>query len=277
MASKSVKVALSGDAGDELFGGYNRYVWARRVWKTLGPLPWPVRQAIGSVLHSIPNPALEIAGTGIGVDRLSEKVAKLVERLQGVEDADALYRNLVSEWAAQSLVLGSETLPTALDTSRWVKSLEPIEARMMAWDTLTYLPDDVLHKVDRAAMAVSLETRVPFLDHRVAELAWRLPLNMKIRNGQGKWALRQVLYKHVPAELIDRPKSGFALPIGDWLRGPLKEWAETLLEPAKIEAEGYLDSKLIQHRLAEHQKGSRDWTAALWSVLMFQAWLEEGV
>ena len=147
--------------------------------------------------------------------------------------------------------------------------------RMMYRDSMTYLPDDILCKVDRAAMASSLETRVPFLDHRVAELAWQLPLGIKIMNGQGKWPLRQVLYKHVPRELIDRPKAGFGIPVGQWLRGPLQPWAENLLDQNRLSAEGYFYSEPIRKKWAEHLSGRRDHTASLWSVLMFQAWLQQ--
>jgi asparagine synthase (glutamine-hydrolysing) len=151
---------------------------------------------------------------------------------------------------------------------------EQHQLRMMYRDSMTYLPDDILCKVDRAAMATSLETRVPFLDHRVAELAWRLPLNMKIRNGQGKWALRQVLYKYVPKELIDRPKAGFAIPVGQWLRGPLKDWSEALLDEKRLELEGYFHPKPIRDKWLQHLTGRYDHTPSLWAVLMFQSWLE---
>jgi asparagine synthase (glutamine-hydrolysing) len=166
------------------------------------------------------------------------------------------------------------TLPDSLTLPLPVHGTEQGQLRMMYRDSTGYLADDILCKVDRAAMATSLETRVPFLDHRVAELAWRLPLHMKIRGNTGKWALRQVLYKYVPRELIERPKAGFSIPVGQWLRGPLRDWAESLLAENRLQSEGYLYPEPIRTKWAEHVSGQRDHTASLWAVLMFQAWLE---
>jgi asparagine synthase (glutamine-hydrolysing) len=209
------------------------------------------------------------------VARLGDKAHKLAHRLKTVKSVDDLYRSLVTEWPqGAELVRGAGLLPTKLHDANLVAGVPEAEHRMMLWDTLTYLPDDILTKVDRAAMSVSLETRVPFLDHRVVELAWRLPLHMKIRGGQGKWALRQVLYKYVPRELIERPKAGFGIPVGQWLRGPLREWAEELLNEARLEREGYFNAVTIRQLWREHLSGRHDWISRLWAVLMFQAWLE---
>lgn len=284
-ARQHVTVALSGDAGDELFGGYNRYFWGPRIWNRLSVLPAPARKLLGSALAAVPVTGwnalgVTLLGRGDGVIRLGDKVHKLADRLSHVHDMQGLYRSLVSEWTdPASLVLGENGVtltepPSLLDDPLPLHDMEqPLP--MMFFDSMTYLPDDILCKVDRAAMACSLETRVPFLDHRVVELAWQLPLNMKVRGNTGKWALRQVLYKYVPKELIERPKAGFAIPIGKWLRGPLCEWAENLISEHRLQSEGYLRHAPIRQAWAEHLSGKRDNTSKLWSVLMFQAWLEK--
>lgn len=286
-ARQHVTVALSGDAGDELFGGYNRYFWGPRIWHRLSWLPLPARKMLGHALAAVPTGAWDAigaplgagAGTG-GVARLGDKLHKLAARLQTVRTIDDLYLSLVSEWrdpAAVVLGEGGQVVRepvSLLDDPLPARGADQEQLRMMFRDSMTYLPDDILCKVDRAAMATSLETRVPFLDHRVVELAWRLPVAMKIRGSVGKWALRQVLYKHVPRELIERPKAGFAIPIGQWLRGPLRDWAEGLLDARRLESEGYLDPAPIRKAWQEHLTARYDWTPRLWSVLMFQAWLE---
>ena len=278
-ARKHVTVALSGDAGDELFGGYNRYFWAERVWNRLACLPPSMRHALGATLQQFPPERWDTLGRILpgryGIARLGDKVQKLANRMKTVKSLDDLYRSLVTEWPEDvDLVKGATRLHTMLDDTKGVEGISEAGHRMMLWDSLTYLPDDILTKVDRAAMGVSLETRVPFLDHRVAELAWRLPLSMKIRDGQGKWALRQVLYKYVPCKLIERPKAGFGIPLGQWLRGPLRDWAEALLDDQRLEQEGYLHAAPICEIWKQHLSGRFDWTVRLWSVLMFQAWLE---
>ena len=298
-----VTVALSGDGGDELFGGYNRYLWGPRIWNRLSWLPHPIRRSLGHAIQTVPVASWDALSGFAGVSRLGDKAHKLAARLGSVRDMDDLYWSLVSEWSDPgSLVIGGSASlrrgavdpPTKLfdpsgsprafgprddnmdggsHDARMLDRLGPVE-RMMFRDSCSYLPDDILCKVDRAAMACSLETRVPFLDHRVVELAWRLPMDMKIRNSQGKWALRQVLYKYVPRELIERPKAGFAIPVGQWLRGPLRDWAESLLSEQRLIQEGYLHAAPIRQAWAEHLSGKRDWTGRIWTVLMFQAWLE---
>lgn len=279
-ARQQVTVALSGDAGDELFGGYNRHQWGPRLWSRLGRWPFPVRQAISRGLEALPAHGWDRLASPLGMVRPGEKLHKLARALHNTHSVDDLYRNLVSEWQDPAALVRGENGQRLLEPANLLDDPMPTAAsetdalRLMYQDTLTYLPDDILCKVDRAAMACSLETRVPFLDHRVAELAWRLPLHMKIRGNQGKWALRQVLYKHVPRELIERPKAGFAMPVGQWLRGPLRDWAESLLDAQRLQAEGYFHPEPIRARWAEHLSGQRDHTPSLWAVLMFQAWLE---
>ena len=280
-ARQQVTVALSGDAGDELFGGYNRYFWGPRIWRRLGRLPYSSRQVLSGTLAALPVGGWDALARPLGVLRPGEKLHKLARALSGAHDFDGLYHNLLSEWQnPASLVLGEQGQlvrepASLLDDPLPSTGIEPAALRMMYRDSMSYLPDDILCKVDRAAMAVSLETRVPFLDHRVSELAWRLPPNMKVRGNIGKWALRQILYKHVPRELIERPKAGFAIPIGHWLRGALRGWAEDLLDESRLHKQGYLRPGPIRQRWGEHLSGRWDHTPSLWAVLMFQAWLAE--
>jgi asparagine synthase (glutamine-hydrolysing) len=279
MARQHVTVALSGDGGDELFGGYLRYPMVPRVWARLKWLPPGARRGLGTAIQRVPAEAWDTLGTmlpGRSFARLGEKAHKVGHRLERLNTAEDFYRTVVSIWPADvQIVPGARPLPTPLDRalSRFDDDTD-IAQRMMLCDAVTYLPDDILHKVDRASMGVSLETRAPYLDHRVAAIAWRLPLEMKIRRGERKWVLRQLLYRHVPRALVERPKMGFSMPIGRWIRGPLRDWAEHLLGEPALTAAGYFDSALVGQKWAEHLAGTRDWHNELWPVLMFQAWLE---
>lgn len=282
LARRTVTVSLSGDGGDELFGGYNRYFWARRIWQRIHWMPSPLRRGLASSLTSLSPARWNKAFHAL--DRLlpaswryanpGDKVHKLAEIL-AVSGPEELYRGLVSLWRQPAAVVQSCTEPHTVldDPSDWA-DLAEFEHRMMYLDLLTYLPDDILVKVDRAAMAVSLETRIPLLDHRVIEFAWRLPLSLKIRNGVGKWPLRQILKRYVPAGLVERPKMGFGVPIDSWLRGPLRPWADDLLAADRLRREGFLDPGPIHAKWGEHLSGSRNWSYHLWNVLMFQAWLQ---
>ena len=262
MARQHVTVALSGDAGDELFAGYSRYQRVERWWQQCQQLPDVIRRPLGELM--LASNALPGSGAWRG------KLAKLGDMLRATDQGN-FYRQFVSYWLnPASMVIGG-TEPETPFGARFVG--QPIEA-MMELDAVTYLPDDILVKVDRAAMAVSLETRVPLLDHAVYEFAWRLPMIYKIREQQSKWILRQVLYKHVPAHLVDRPKKGFAVPLAGWLRGPLKDWADTLLEPVRLRQQGLFVVEPILFKWQQHISGKRDWSAQLWGVLMVQAWLD---
>lgn len=282
LARQQVTVSLSGDGGDELFGGYNRYFWASKIWRKLGPVPHPLRAALAGVLTTLPPTAWNTAfqkldrwlPAKLRYTNPGDKLHKAAEILS-MRSPEEIYLGLVSHWKnPKQLVPGSIEPLTLLTDPSQQANLPDFEHRMMYLDTVTYLPDDILTKVDRAAMAVSLETRVPLLDHRVIEFAWTLPLDMKIRHGQGKWLLRQVLYRHVPKELIERPKMGFGVPIDAWLRGPLKEWADGLLSADRLAREGYFNPEPIRQRWQEHISGRRNWAYHIWDVLMFQAWLE---
>jgi asparagine synthase (glutamine-hydrolysing) len=283
LARQQVTVSLSGDAGDELFGGYNRYVFADKLWRRMSAVPVAGRRWAAQGLQAVsPNTWNVMANTLQAVLPPSLRQANLGEKLHkasGVLAApslDQLYLGLVSQWTdPSSVVIGGIEPPTRLTgLADDLQGLDDIQ-RMMALDTLTYLPDDILTKVDRAGMAVSLEGRVPFLDHRVVEFAWQLPQNLKLRDGVGKWVLREVLYRYVPKALVDRPKMGFGVPIGDWLRGPLRDWAESLLNEGRLRQEGYFHPAPIRQKWVEHLSGARNWQYHLWPVLIFAAWLED--
>lgn len=268
-AREQVTVALSGDGGDELFAGYNRHFAAPRLWDRLSLLPRPLRALAGAPLGRLP-PALWNALPGKRQPHFGAKIQKALRIAGSARGFDDVYAGFLDEWSTEgSPVLGAAGTP-ALDLDPFPGA--PDALRMMYCDAMTYLPDDILVKVDRAAMAVSLETRVPFLDHRVAAVAARIPLAMKIKHGRGKHVLRELLYRHAPRELFERPKAGFAIPIGTWLRGPLRAWAEDLLAPARLVSDGFFDNAAVQARWRDHLSGRRDATAALWAVLMFQAW-----
>ena len=279
LARRHVTVALSGDAGDELFGGYNRYFLAPKVWRSIGWMPLPLRRALGAGLTAFSVESINRFGSGwsrrVGVDLPGDKAHKLGRRLRDVHGMDDLYASLVSEWSQPEDMVVDGHMPANLvdERDRWPRLADPV-SRMMALDGLTYLPDDILVKVDRAAMAVSLETRAPFLDRSVVEFAWSLPMRLKIRDGQGKWLLRQLLDRHVPRALIERPKMGFGIPLDAWLRGPLRDWAESLLAEDRLRREGYLNPAPLRSAWKAHLAGQASYGYRLWSVLMFQAWLE---
>jgi asparagine synthase (glutamine-hydrolysing) len=277
-AREQVTVALSGDGGDELFGGYTRYHGAATLWGQLKRMPAPVRAAVGGTLGRMPPAAWQALATALpNASRRPHFGAKVQKGLQTLGAARTLgdvYDSFLDEWQALGTpVLGADGRDQGgYDLDLGVAA--PDTVRMMYCDATTYLPDDILCKVDRAAMAVSLETRVPFLDHRVAELAARIPVAMKIRDGRGKHILRQMLYREAPQRLFERPKAGFGIPVGEWLRGPLRPWAEALLDQGRLEREGLFDAAKIRRRWQAHLARKSDSTAAIWAILMFQAWQE---
>lgn len=277
MARREVTVVLSGDGGDEIFGGYNRHVWLPDLWRRIEPVPAPLRRAAASVLGRPDPSSWDRLSKVLPTNRRPRLVGLKVEKLASVvgrsSGADA-YGRLVSHWDEPTDVVRTATEPRTLthDPEAW-PALGSLTEQMMAVDALTYLPDDVLVKVDRASMAVSLEARVPLLDPDLIACAGRLPLSMKVRDGKGKWALRQLLARRHPASLIDRPKAGFGVPIAAWLRGPLRGWAQDLLDPALLRTSG-LDPVPVRKAWDDHQAGRRDASYELWDVLMLQGWLE---
>jgi asparagine synthase (glutamine-hydrolysing) len=272
-AREQVTVALSGDGGDELFAGYNRHFAAPAIWRRLRRVPRPLRAAIGAPLSRLPSGVWSLL-PGRHSPHFGGKFQKGLRVAGSARTFDDVYSSFLDEWSFEpSPVIGGDPRRAGFDLD--FAAGAPDTLRMMYCDAVSYLPDDILCKVDRAAMAVSLETRVPFLDHRVAELAARIPMSMKVRDGKGKHILRELLYREVPGALLDRPKSGFAIPIGTWLTGGLRPWAEALLDPAAMAADGYFDPALVQQRWRDHLSGRRESTPALWAVLMFQAWRQQ--
>jgi asparagine synthase (glutamine-hydrolysing) len=283
LASGQVTVSLSGDGGDELFGGYNRHLVGPKLWDILRRIPLNVRCMLGEGIKKISPASWDAFGcllpTALKQPLLGDKAHKLAN-LFSVSSAEDIYRWLVSvERNPEVLLLDSadrlSTLATWAETEAAQLICKNPAERMMFNDVIGYLTDDILCKVDRAAMATSLEVRVPFLDHRVAEFAFGLPHHMKIRDGLGKWLVRQVLSRYVPQALIDRPKQGFAVPLDSWLRGPLREWAEGLLAPERLEKEHFFNVARVTERWREHLSGRKNWQYWLWNILMFQSWQEK--
>ncbi|MGA7615757.1 MAG: asparagine synthase (glutamine-hydrolyzing) [Thermoanaerobaculia bacterium] len=278
LARSKVTVSLSGDGGDELFYGYNRYALGSRLWRRMHRMPPHLRRFAAAVLRKIPagifDQTMRRFPRKFRFHAVGDRILKAAEVLSE-ESAEAFYRRLVSHWPApDEIVIGGREPSTILSNpARWPRT-QDFRERMMFFDTLTYLPDDILTKVDRASMAVSLESRVPLLDHRVMELAWQMPMELKMRGGVTKWLLRQVLYRYVPKRLVERPKMGFGVPIESWLRGPLREWAEALLDENRLREEGFFDPTQIRIKWRQHLSGERRWHYPLWDILMFQAWRE---
>ena len=282
MARQHVTVSLSGDGADELFGGYNRYFLGRAIWRGMRWLPLGLRRLTGQGITAVSPARWDSLGRLLPrrfrqpmIGDRAHKLASIVTAAR----AEDVYRWLIShEREPERIVVDGRESRQACelwaDHEMRILQRTDFSERMMFNDLMGYLTDDILCKVDRAAMATSLETRAPFLDHQVAEFAWRLPLHMKIRDGQGKWLLRQVLYRYVPRTLIERPKQGFGVPIDAWLRGPLREWAESLLDESRLRREGFFHPEQIRRKWEEHLSGRRNWQYWLWNVLMFQAWLE---
>lgn len=275
MTRQHVTVALSGDGGDELFGGYNRYQLAQKFWRNLAMVPRPIRHGLAHALRALPadrwSSLFNLLPAGLRLPHAGDKLHKLASVL-ALDDIGSVYRRLVSHWEPGVLMPHVAEPKGPLWDEMLGNDFKGLLERMQYLDLVTYLPDDILTKVDRASMAVALEARVPILDHRVVEFAWRIPRASLIRDGVGKWPLRQVLYRHVPRHLVERPKMGFGIPLGEWLRGPLRDWAENLLSEKRLREGGLLEAAEVRRTWTDHLGGRRNWQYPLWNVLMFEAW-----
>jgi len=283
LSREHVTVSLSGDGGDELFCGYDRYHTADKLWPKIARAPLMLRRAASRLISAIPVEALNSTGRWIPLlTRMhANRRGPIGQSLHALANIlpctrpEELYLAPMSHWQAPTLLVdGARELPTALTDQRVWADLPDFMRWMMYVDAKSYLPDDILVKVDRASMGVSLEARVPFLDHRVVEFSWRVPVSLNVKDGKGKWLVRQVLRKYVPVELVERPKMGFGVPIDVWLRGPLRDWAESLLDESRLETEGFLNPKPIREEWSAHLSGRGNRQNLLWDVLMFQAWVE---
>lgn len=283
LAHQHVKVSLSGDGGDELFGGYTRYHWGVAAWDRISRFPSPIRRVAANAISSAPaglwnqlaRAASPFLAARLRAPKLEPKLRAIADMMSAGTQTE-FYRRQVSYWQnPNDVVLFAEEPATFIsDPKLWPDFSNPV-ARMMALDLYTYLPDDIMVKVDRATMAVSLEARAPFLDHRIVELAWKIPMHMKVSHGHGKIVLKQLLAKYVPRSLTDRPKMGFGVPVDEWLRGPLRGWADDLLSEQRLRREGFFQPDKIRRVWEQHRAGAYDHSYALWCVLMFQAWLEQ--